>query len=482
MMEITRLPLFGRLFGVRAGVRTKAIFQFARVSPVSLSVLLSAANALAQYSVVPTPTPEAPSAPAWAMPVQTLDQRLPRWIQFNAQYRDRVEEAGHIGFKPGSDIYDLSELRLQVAIQPFKWLRVVGETQDAEVFFNGIVASRPPYQNLWDIRQAFVELGADKEGWFDVIGGREMLSFGEERLVGPSDWLNQGRTFDVVRADIHHPGFRTSIFASSVVLARDGVVDHHFEGNNLYGIYNTFDKLIPHAVLEPYVFWRVAPGNVRLAENQGHGALNETTPGVRVAGTLPAAFDYNVEMDVQRGSLGADSIQSWAGHWKFGRRFGVAASPRVFVESNHASGTKNPASRAWGTFDQIYPSSHDKIDFADQVGWKNITQVRTGVDEKPFAQWTFTQTYESFWRASRHDGLYGSSGALTVASTNPGAGKFIGQELDLVANYKWKKAIELGFGYAHLFTGRFLNSTTAGRDYNYPFLFVEFYLTNVEDH
>jgi hypothetical protein len=86
-----------------------------------------------------------------------------------------------------------------------------------------------------------------------------MLSFGDEHVIGPSDWLNQGRTFDVARVDVHHPGFRTSIFASSVVITRDGVIDHHLQAYNLYGIYNTLDNIVPGATLEPYVLWRVAP-------------------------------------------------------------------------------------------------------------------------------------------------------------------------------------------------------------------------------
>jgi len=417
------------------------------------------------------------------MPVQKIDETLPSWLQFNAQYRNRVEESGHIGFKRGSDVYDLSQLRLEVAIHPVWWLRLVGETQDAAVFFNGnLIPSRPSYQNRWDIRQAFIQVGSDKEGWMDAIGGREMLSFGDERLIGPSDWSNQGRTFDVARVDLHHSGFRTSIFATSVVIARDGVIDHHLQGNNLYGIYNTLDKVIPKATLEPYVLWRVAPANVKLNENQGKGALNEVTIGARLASRLPAAFAYNVEMVLQRGSLGPYSIESWAGHWNINKDFAVAWKPNVFIESNYATGNRNPADKSWSTFDQIYPSSHNKMDFADQLGWKNIMQVRAGVTEKAPKAIRLTETYESFWRASTRDGMYASSGALAVASTNPKDGKFIGQEIDLLAGRTWRKAIELGIGYCHLFTGTFLDRTTQGRGYNYPFAYLEFHFTNVEEH
>ena len=80
------------------------------------------------------------------------------------------------------------------------------------------------------------------------------------------------------------------------------------------------------------------------------------------------------------------------------------------------------------------------------------------------------------------DGLYASSGALSVASTNPKDGKFVGQEIDLLTDHTWRKAIHLGVGYCHLFAGDFLHRTTQNRGYNYPFIYLEFYFTNVEEH
>ena len=63
----------------------------------------------------------------------------------------------------------------------------------------------------------------NSEGRLDVIGGRQVLSFGDERVIGPADWLNTGRTFDAVRMDLRHAGSTVSLFASSVVVNRDGV-------------------------------------------------------------------------------------------------------------------------------------------------------------------------------------------------------------------------------------------------------------------
>src|ERR1035437_5609198 len=47
-----------------------------------------------------------------------------------------------------------------------------------------------------DLRIASVTLGDPKKSPVVVTLGRQVLSFGEERLVGPADWNNFARTFD----------------------------------------------------------------------------------------------------------------------------------------------------------------------------------------------------------------------------------------------------------------------------------------------
>jgi hypothetical protein len=153
------------------------------------------------------------------------------------------------------------------------------------------------------------------------------------------------RTFDSVRRDLHPPGIKCSIFAALVINAIDGQIDHHIRGNNIYGIYSGFAHLIPHATVEPYVLWRVPPGNVPLPETAGHRHLDEVTGGARIAGT---------------------SNDAWAGHWNAGYTFKNA---RTQPRPTHR-GTRNPNGKTWGTHDRIYASAHDKMDFADQFGWK----------------------------------------------------------------------------------------------------------------
>ena len=354
--------------------------------------------------------------------------------------------------------------------------------QDARIFFNHHNPNANPYEDKWTLWQAYTQVGSSETGWVDVLAGREALRFGEERVIGPSEWLNVGRTFNVARVDFHHPGYKVSVFASSVVPGESSDLHNALPGNNLYGVYGSFRNVVPKADFEPYVLWRVAPSSSALPETLNRGHLNEVAIGLHWKGALPAAFDYDTEFDGQTGSLGASSIAAWAGYASLGKTFRkVAASPRIFLEGNYASGTKNPNGRDWNTFDQIYPSNHDKLGFADLVGRRNLVQFRTGVEEAATRKWKLKQQFESFWLATANDNLYASSGAISVAA-HPGAGRHIGNELDLVAEYQLDKGLGFGFGYGRLFAGQFLNTTTPGHDYSYPYAYFEYNFSKSGSH
>jgi hypothetical protein len=410
----------------------------------------------------------------WLFPVTKLNRSLPSWFRIGGEYRVRLEGPSGIGFGNTSDFYSLDRLRVKLGIRPKDWLLFYGEVQDARIFFDHHIANANPYEDKWTLWQAYAEAGNSETGWVDALAGRQVLRFGDERVIGPSEWLNVGRTFNVARVDLHHPGFEVSVFASSVVPGDNSDLHNALPGNNLYGVYGSFQNIVPKADFEPYVLWRVAPSSSELPETLKRGQLNEVTIGLHWKGELPATFDYDTEFDRQTGSLGSSSIAAWAGYASVGKTFRkVAAVPRAFLEGNYASGTSNPNSHEWNTFDELYPSNHDKLGFADQVGRRNIVQFRTGVEEEPTKKWKLKQQFESYWLATSHDNFYASSGAVAVAA-HPGASRHIGNELDLVAEYELNKGLNFGFGYARIFAGQFLKTTTPGQNYNYPYAYFEY--------
>jgi hypothetical protein len=424
-----------------------------------------------QPAAAPTPAPKSPAA-GWRFS-DHVNTDLPRWFRFNGEYRVRLEGIEDAGFKPASDdAYLQSRVRVNTTLIPTSWMRFQFQGQDAQVFWRNQKPDAPPYEDTFDVRQAYVEFGNSETATFSARLGRQELFFGDQRLIGHLNWTNTARSFDAVRATYKGKKVRVDAFAASVVNLKDDKFDRRADGNNLHGVYAVFNVL-PKGTIEPYTFWRLQPG-VK-AETGAAAKLDSKTIGVRLAGKLPSNFDYTAETAGQVGSVATDDIRALAATGTLGYTLAkVKYKPRLVAQYQFASGDANAKDGRRGTFDQLYPTGHDKLGFADQVGWKNIENVRSGVELKPTPKMTLTGNYLAWWLADAHDGLYNASGALVVKMPTGAAGRWVGQEADFQTGYILSPQIQLLGGYSHIFPGTFLRMSTPGRPYNYAFGMVTY--------
>jgi hypothetical protein len=435
--------------------------------------ILVAAPALlfttAVCAVAQAPAPAAGAVGVIENPASTINEGLPQWLRFGGEYRTRFEGYSGGSFRPNaSDAYVLSRLKLQVTIQPTKWLKFFGEGMDARVFEKS--PALPPFQNTWDLRQAYAELGNFSQG-IGLRAGRQELNYGEQRLIGSSGWTDVQRVFDAAVLGIRHHGFRADLFTSSVVVPVTGAWDHHQQSSNLHGIYGGIDRFGARLVIEPYIMWRLQHG--QRTEAGSLASLDQKIGGVRVAGAkLPGGFDYSIEMVREWGSLGTDDISAWAGHWNAGKTLGAMFTPRVFAEFNFAAGDGNAADGMRGTFDQLYPSGHGKYGVSDQVGWRNIKDFRAGLETKPAKNVTAVFTYNNWYLASATDFLYSGSGAPVFRSATGSAGTHVGQEIAVTGTWNFARAFTAGLGLAHVFPGEFLRNVTPGHSYTAPYFMM----------
>jgi hypothetical protein len=399
---------------------------------------------------------------------------LPHWLQFSGELRSRLEGVTGGGFKPNADdLYMLTRVRLGMKIQPTPWLKFMVQGQDAHVFWKNQHPAAPPYQDTFDLRQGYVEIGDTEKMTFGFRAGRQELAYGDERLVGNSNWTNVARSFDGFRGTFRHDGVRLDVFAASVVKIIDLQFNKYVPGANIYGLYGGFEKLIPKSTVEPYFFWRRSSGVT--TETGRPGILNFGTLGLRWVGKLPDGFDYATEMAKQMGSLGTDTVRAWAGHWVLGYTVPRARfTPRFFAEFNYATGDHNPTDGHRGTFDQLYATAHDKYGMADQVGWKNIEHLRGAVEFKLRANWQATVKHNAWWLADSHDALYNSSSNVVARVSSGAAGRYVGQEIDLQTSYTFPHKVQLGGGFGHIYPGTFLLHATPGISYNFPYAMVTY--------
>lgn len=420
-----------------------------------------------------TPAPAAQPAPAPKPPVfNRANEVMPSWLRIRGEFRERMEGFDGAGFVEGrEDLYYLSRVRLNATVIPTRLFSFQVQAQDARVARKTVGPIGTPFKAPFDLRMAFADVG-DAKTPVAVRVGRQELVYGEQRLVGHVSWLNAARTFDGAKVTFRTPAFSVDAFGASVVRIVDGAFDKSGNGNRFAGAYATTTKLIPLGAVEPYIFWR-RDVNLR-TETATFGDLRHTTMGVRLAGRMPGRLDYGVEMAAQRGSLGTDNVEAWAGHWQLRESLPGAAAVRLVGEYNYASGDADPTDGVRGTFDQLYPTPHDKYGLADQFGWKNIHHLRGGVEFTPVRGLPMTANYHSWWLAETRDGIYTAGSAPFARVITGAASRHVGQELDVQVTRALMPQIQLAAGYAHIFTGDFLKQTTPGASCSYPYVMATY--------
>jgi hypothetical protein len=439
---------------------------------VACSGVLSARQPPAPASADQSAAPAAQAAPRKPPPFPNrANEVMPSWLRVRGEFRERVEGFENAGFVSGrDDTFFLSRFRF-TATATSKVVAATVQVQDARVGDKSVGPTGAPFKASFDLRQAVVDVG---NATAPVVArlGRQEIAFGDQRLVGSANWLNTGRSFDAARLTIRSKPAQIDLFAASVVRILDDEFDKSGNGNRFAGAYVTSAAILPQGTAEPYVFWR-RDVNQR-AEAGVLDTLQQWTTGARLVGKLPARLDYNVEMDLQRGSLGPDSVRAWAGHWYIRETVSGRWTPHVSAEYNYASGDADPADGIRGTFDQLYPTAHDKYGLADLVGWRNIHDARVGFDITPIKATLITVNYHSYWVAQARDALYAASGTPLARVPGGAASRRVGQEIDAQVARPLTPYLAVAAGYSHLIPGPFLKEATPGASYSGPFVMITY--------
>lgn len=448
----------------------------------SLSVVLGAALlAWSSTALAQTQTPqlsETASAPAQqAAPPKPpfpnrVNEALPKWLRLRGEFRERFEGFSNAGFVEGrDDLYALSRFRFNATVTPHPVLAFHVQAQDARVADKTVGSAGAPFKGTLDLRLSFADIGSARSPVV-VRVGRQELVYGEQRLLGHVSWLNTARTFDGVKAMVKGKKVSLDVFATSVVRILDKEFDKSGSGNMFLGAYATTGAVVPKSTLEPYVFFR-GDRNIR-TETGTTGDLRATTIGARWVGRLPRGLDYGVEMAAQTGSAGSDTVRAWGGHWQLRETFPGKAKVALTAEYNYGSGDEDPTDGTRGTFDQLYPTPHDKYGLADQFGWKNLHHVRAGFDVTPVKGWPVMANYHTWWLAEARDGIYAASSALFLRAAAGAADRHVGQEIDVQVTRNITPQLQIAGGYAHIFTGPFLKQVSPGKSYSAPYVMATY--------
>ncbi len=409
-------------------------------------------------------------------PMTALDATLPKWVDFQAEERFRFEGYDNSSFKANvDDKYLLNRFRFQIDLHTLSWFRVTAQVQDARAGFQNPPLG-PPNTNEWDLKLAYVEIGAPEQHWFSLRVGRQLINY-NNTIIANSEWRDQGRSYDAAVLNLNAKREHLGIFAASAVVPQTHGVSPHQEGNNIYGAYGRIDGLIvPHSNLEPFFLWRVQPAEVvEPAVAKTTGKEDEKALGLRLKAQAKSAFDYSGELIYEGGKVGTQSIDAWAAQLGAAYQFfRVTAKPRIFTQFDYASGNGNPKQNlTHSTFDTIYPTAHDRFGISDLFGWQNIEAVRLGTTVEPHRRLTFTVQGLDFWAPSAVDAIYNTSGSAIVFNKTAN-GHHVGAEIDSYSWYELNRHFNLGGGYAYFGGGQFLTNVTTSHSYSYYYFALNF--------
>ena len=398
-------------------------------------------------------------------------------MKWGVEFRGRLELPSAFNFEEGLDErFYLNRVRLWAGVETTSWLRFYVQGQDARApGFSDLTAMDSVVHHL-DFRQAYADFGRDKGTW-GLRMGRQELAFGDERLMGAdNDWDPLGQTFDAARVSYQRTGLRLDAFGAFLVTPDRRSLASPSAGNQLYGLYASFNRGPRGSVIEPYFFWkhdRHMGDAVGLAS-----ACDVFTYGARTAGNLPARLDYGVEMALQSGHKLGDSVQAWAGHWELGvRPFRADAGPRLGAEYNFASGDNNPADGRHTTFDDLYPAGYNKYGMSDPYAWRNLRNISCGVDWSLSQRWRLGASYRAFWLASISDGLYTKGDS--ILTRNPGASSsHVGNQASMMIACDLSRSWQFRAGYARFFPGPYLTDSSYRGRFSTPYFLLNYTLSD----
>jgi Alginate export len=416
---------------------------------------------------------QAPGATADGSVLSPVNQELPSWLRLSGEYRVRAEGYEGGSYTAGNNQgYLLSRFQLNADVH-VGWFRVFAQAEDSRVLGNDAIPDAFPYQDNFDLRQAFLQIGKAEKNHWSVTVGRQELNFGDQRILGSANWLNTPRSFDAARADVDWGKIHVAAFSAAVVNPVEGAFDHSKAGNDLHGLYGTISHVLPGATIEPYLLWHLGAG---LKTEQGTAARRDTkTIAIRIARPAKDRIDYEAHLLRQYGSIGNDSVRAYAMNFDLGYTWSkLRLHPRLYADYAYASGDKNAHDGTINTFDQIYPSNHSLYGIIDLFGWQNLQDEKVGVSIIPIRKLTVGSVFHNLNLAKSTDALYNGAGNAVVRNVSGSAGTHIGEEWEVTGGYQVTKFLTSGVGYGHLFPGEFVQKATKGSSYNISYLFFTY--------
>lgn len=299
-----------------------------------------------------------------------------------------------------------------------------------------------------DLHEGYVEL---KDFIFSDISlriGRQEIFFGDHRLVGNFGWGNTGRSFDAIRMKWERRKNSLNIFSAQLSKSLT------FSGANL-----SLTPTFPHTIDLYFLYKRdTSPSGA------GGWRIYRYTPGIRLKGRLTDPFEYRGEFAYQTGKNGINDIQAYAGFISATIIFPISYSPRFGAGYSIATGDKNILDSLSETFDNLYPTNHDKYGLMDYFGWKNMKNLYFSFSLKPHKLLSLQTDYHRLWLFTLNDYWYNAAGNPLFSGRFPNPSEDMGGEIDILTTLTMREKFQIQLGGGRFFPGKYFDDPRFPKD------------------
>ena len=467
---------------------------FQNAAAISGAALLGVAAISAASSLSPARGPlltpaqsENPLSLAGGALTLDIEARLRAEARENSVDFDRTKSDANT-----DDQWLLTRVRLGATIKPCSEFKVYLQMQDSRE----IGSKRPNVpgssgsegDDLFELRQVWMEFGNALSHPLTLKIGRQTLSYGDERLLGVSDWNNLSRVFDAAKLRWEAKNWSVDLFSASLVDNTDRGQFNQSDflngrernrGEMLNGVYGS-TKAFGLQTTDLYV--------LHLHQEVGGGNTNFYTCGTRVKSNpgafssakadgkkKPVGFDYSGEFAFQTGKLNklgvVKNLQAFALNAGGGFTFDAPGTPRLGLAYSYATGDKNSADSKWDGFQNLYPTNHKFYGQFDAFSWQNMHDMEVNFKVTPVKNVTIKAELHAFWLATTNDYWYrASTSTLRSVSAAGGAGSYAGSEADLTATWNVTKPVAVEAGYSRFVAGSYLKDTGAHSNADFGYL------------
>lgn len=378
----------------------------------------------------------------------------------------------------------LSRVRLKFVFHATEWLDAVVEFQDSRQFGDEKRADSTARElQSTDLSLGYIEFKNVITDGLYIRAGRQILSFGDERLLGAFDYNNFSNRFDAFSLIYKIPGPKSEDGKPSPDLLNAHAFASIIEETNLetddvfFGGLNVQSTPVDGVSLEAYYYFLSdTDERTHFSELGDPGNRHIHTLGGRVRGWV-GGFEAKAEGAFQFGEYSKDDIEAWAMALQAHYQLDVPWKPRFGLFYVFASGDDNPTDGDRKTFENLFPTNHLHYGYADLFSWQNLENLQARFQVWPADGLSVWVDWHLFRLDDEEDFWYNAARAPVRSATSPrttgqGASQTVGQEVDVSLSYRLNSNLSFLAQYGHFFAGPYVDDTGSHGDVDWGGLTV----------